>query len=141
MPHRILKGKLESQGWSYEIAAFTPQVTMDYLKQFNVVILGAGGEGGQRALWTELSSKVGKLLLEYVKEGGSLLVMRNPGWQFGRDIDEFNMWLKPAGIKILNEQVTDYATQLKTPSNAILFWSDNITEFQRTHFFNFRIDP
>ncbi len=126
-PHRILKGKLEKQGWTYEIAAFSPQVTMDYLKQFNVVLLGTGGEGGQKALWTKLSGKVGKLLLEYVKEGGGLLVMRNPGWQFGRDIDEFNMWLKPAGIKILNEQITDYGARLKTLSNASLFWSDNIT--------------
>ncbi len=127
MPHRILKGKLEKQGWTYEIAAFSPQITMDYLKQFNVVILGAGGEGGQRALWTELSGKVGKLLMEYVKEGGGLLVMRNPGWQFGRDIDEFNSWLKPGGVKILNEQITDKDNQLKTQSNAIIYWSGNIT--------------
>ncbi len=133
LPDEKLGKQLEKIGFkSRQVALFSPKLTLDFLKKFNVVILGAGGEGHQRALFSKVADDNMKTVLEYVKQGGSLLVMRNPGWQFGKDIDEYNQWLKPTGIKILPEQIVDPGNMITLPSNGKLFWTKNISKHQIT---------
>ncbi|NOZ20356.1 MAG: hypothetical protein GXP25_04625 [Planctomycetes bacterium] len=129
LPGRKLAKQFEDQGFkTREVCAFSPQLTMDFLKQFNVVILGAGGEGNQHSLFSKLADDKAKLLLEYVKQGGGLLALRSPGWQFGKDIEEINNWLRPTGIEILDEQVLDEENAVNLPSGYTLFWTDNIAK-------------
>lgn len=129
VPDRTLKKHLEEAGFAtYEIAAFSPEVNVEYLKQFDLVVLGAGGEGNQSALFNEVGDRVAGQLLEYVRQGGGLLWMRTPGWQYGKDIEEFNRWLEPTGARILDEQVVDPEYRVEMPSRAVLQWTDNIVE-------------
>jgi len=133
LPGRKLNEKLRELGFeTREVAAFSPALDMAYLKQFNVVVLGGGGEGNQHALFSELSRSTAELVLEYVKQGGGLLLFRNPGWQFGRDIEEYNQWLAPTGIEILPEQMIDPENRIELDSNAALFWTDKIAEHEVT---------
>ena len=111
-----------------EVAAFSPTLTLDYLKQFNVIVLGAGGEGNQHALLSKLADENAKVIFQYVKEGGGLLVLRNPGWQFGKDIQELNGWLRPTGIEVLPEEVVDEENSLALPSRYTICWTDNMAE-------------
>ncbi|MEW6355091.1 MAG: hypothetical protein AB1696_02090 [Planctomycetota bacterium] len=129
LPGRKLAKQLEDQGFrAREVGAFSPELTMDFLKQFNIVILGTGGEGNQQSLFSKLADEKAKLLLDYVKQGGGLLVLRNPGWQFGKDIEEINAWLQPTGIEVLDEQVSDEDNAVDLPSGYTLFWTGNITK-------------
>ena len=129
LPGRKTAKQLEDLGFaSREVIAFSPEITLEFLKQFNVVVLGAGGEGNQHSLLSDLADEKAKVILEYVRQGGGLLVLRNPGWQFGKEIQEHNQWLKPTGIEILDEQVVDDENVVELPSKQELFWTDNITE-------------
>jgi len=129
LPGRKTGKQLEDLGFeSREVIAFSPELTLEYLKQFNVVILGAGGEGNQHSLLSDLANEKARGILEYVRQGGGLLVLRNPGWQFGKEIQEHNEWLDPMGLEILDEQVVDDENVVELPSKHELFWTDNITK-------------
>ena len=133
LPGRKTGEQLEELGFeSREVIAFSPKLTLEYLKQFNVVVIGAGGEGNQHSLLSELANEKAKVILEYVRQGGGLLVLRNPGWQFGKEIQEFNQWLKPTEIKILDEQVVDDENAVELPSRYELFWTDKIARHRVT---------
>ena len=67
-----------------------------------------------------------QLLLDYVKAGGGMLFMRVQGWQFGKDIDALNAWLKPADIEVLPEQVVDKQNEIALESGYKLSWTGNL---------------
>ncbi|PJB70402.1 MAG: hypothetical protein CO095_08970 [Armatimonadetes bacterium CG_4_9_14_3_um_filter_58_7] len=133
MADRRYNVRLQKLGFTEGVADITSELTLDYLKQFNVVVcLGPVGAGGDVPSSGKLASMVGekaKLLLQYAQEGGGLLVMRSPGYQFGTDITAFNQWLTPCGIEILSEQVRDEDSWYSVESGGNkLYWTDSIAE-------------
>ncbi|MBU4366462.1 MAG: ThuA domain-containing protein, partial [Verrucomicrobia bacterium] len=126
---RKLQARFSKLGFTEALGTYAPDLTLDYLKQFNVVIL-LGGEGGDASQdrFTDLIKEKRQLLLKYVEEGGGLLVLRSPGWQFGKDIEDLNAWLKPCNIEILSEQVIDEDSCYMSSGGNRVFWTDNFSD-------------
>ena len=103
-------------GFQSDYAAYDSNLTLDFLEQFNVVVLLTVPNNNQT---------VANLLLNYVQQGGGLLVLRYSGYQCGTDINLTNSLLSPTGISILSEQVSDN-TNITTVPYGTLGWTDNI---------------
>jgi len=137
LPHPTYQARLKKLGFAHGVAVFSPKLTLDYLKQFNVVIyLGVdsfAGPGGVPPQFVDMAAKQHDLLLEYVRQGGGLLVLRNINYAFRRDIDQMNRWLKPCDIEILPEQVVDEESSHRTRGMRIpLYWTDAFAEHRVT---------
>ncbi|MCD6221156.1 hypothetical protein J7K25_03235 [bacterium] len=126
VPDLKYQAHLRKLGFEQGIAIYTPELTMDYLKQFNVVVVLTLPLLEKSSSSYRMVEKKKKLLLDYVKEGGGLLVLRSPGWQFGKDIEEMNEWLKPCGVEILSEQVVDNEYLVRTEYGYKLSWTNNL---------------
>ncbi len=137
LPGPMVWNMLSKKQFTIEAAAaFSPGMNLEFLKKFNIVVLGCEGEStlDSQNFSSESSHKLQKMLADYVREGGGLLVMRAPGWQFGTDIKEYNSLLKPFGAEILFEQVVDPAHQFIIPgSGAKVFWTDNLKKHPVTN--------
>ncbi len=121
-PDAKLREQLEKMGFTGVTAGVSEQLTLDYLKKFNLVLL----MDTDLTLSPSDRERLRNVLKEYVEQGGGLLVTRRPGWHFGRDIEEFNFLLDPFGVKILNEQITDPAHQDRVFGEVNVFWTNNI---------------
>ena len=132
MADRKINARLQQAGFQEAVADLTPALTLDYLEQFNLVVcLGPVGDGSKESTpgpLAGLREQIEKRLLQYVQDGGGLLVLRSPGYQFGTDITALSRWLKPCGIEVLSEQVVDEdsAHTLRQGGNR-LHWTDNLT--------------
>ena len=125
-PNPKLHALFTQRGFEQGIAGYTPLLTLEYLRRFNlVVILDLPAPGANPTFDTMIEEKK-RLLLQYVEEGGGLLVLRSPGWQFGKDIENTNAWLKPTGVEILSEQVVDEAHQYAPEFGWPLYWTGNV---------------
>ena len=126
LPDPKLRAQFSKLGFEVGVAPYCQGLTMDYLQQFNVaVVLHPCMPGFSPGLDGVVEEKK-KLLLDWVKAGGGLLVLRTQGWQFGKDIDELNRWLAPCDIEILSEQVVDKEYKTKLESGYELSWTDNV---------------
>jgi len=67
-----------------------------------------------------------------VREGGGLLVLRSPAYQFGGDIERMNQWLEPCGAKILPEQVVDESNRVRPKFGDVLYWTRNTASHRVT---------
>ena len=104
-------------------------LTAEKLSHYNVVVFGVAGYAFQRAIRGDNAVRVGKLLQDYVKDGGGLLVMRNPGYQFDTEIQEINeILLKPLGAEILPEQMWDTSADNThyAAGNRRVYWTNEI---------------
>ena len=131
MPDRQLYARLQKLGFRESVADITPGLTLDYLKQFNLVVclgpVGAGGDVPTTEKFASLVTELEARLLQYVQEGGGLLVLRSPGYQFGTDIAALSRWLKPCGLEILSEQAADDDATIMVKSGGYkLYWTDNV---------------
>lgn len=134
MPDEVLQENLKKWGYNWTIDFFSIHLTLDYLKQFNLVVMLDFPIPSKHP---EISQKdireIEKLLLEYVKEGGGLLltgVTEYGMWAFEKDTDEMNYLLKPLDISIYKEQVIEKNPLLIRKSNISyvfdLAYTDNI---------------
>ena len=126
MPDPKLRTQLKQIGFEVGVSPYATDLTMDYLKKFNVVVIPHVYMPGTSPGFDEMVEQKKQLLLEYVQQGGGLLVLRVPGWQFGKDIDAANQWLAPCDIEILGEQVIDDQYKVKLDSGYELSWTDNV---------------
>ncbi len=132
LPDPKLRTRLKDLGFEVGIAPYASGLTTEYLNQFNVVVIPHVYMPGTSPGLDEMVEQKKQLLLEYVKQGGGLLVMRVQGWQFGKDIDAANQWLAPCDIQILGEQVVDDEHKVKLESGYELSWTDNVTRHPAT---------
>lgn len=132
LPDPKLRARLKELGFEVGVAPYASGLTMEYLKQFNVVVIPHVYMPGTSPGLDEVVEQKKQLLLEYVKQGGGLFVMRVQGWQFGKDIDAANQWLAPCDIQILGEQVKDDEHKVKLESGYELSWTDNVTRHPAT---------
>ena len=100
---RKYQARLKAMGFTEGAGQFAPDMTLDFLKQFNLVVYPGGESDSTYAGFGDLAAEKKALLLRYVEEGGGLLLLRSPGWQYGADIEILNAWLKPTGIEVLSE--------------------------------------
>lgn len=134
MPDEVLQNNLKKWGYSWTIDFFSTHLTLDYLKQFNlVVLLGFPIPARHPEINETEIRQVENLLLEYVKEGGGLLltgVTEYGMWAFEKDTEEMNLLLKPLDIFIYKEQVWEKNPLLLKKSNISyvfdLAYTDNI---------------
>jgi hypothetical protein len=122
-PDLTLAGKINEWGYKAHQAP-CDSLTMDLLRQFNLVVLQPSGLNG----WPDDSHDV---LLQYVREGGGLLVLGtwNGVGQTNENNWEYNSLLEDVGIQILSEQVFEDNTTYKASCPLGLLsigWTDNI---------------
>ena len=132
LPDPKLRARLKQSGFEVAVAPYTSGLSMEFLQQFNVVVIPHTYVPGTYSGFDEMVSEKKRLLLEYVRAGGGLLVMRVPGWQFGKDIDAANDWLKPLDIQIPGEQVVDDEYKVTLESGYKLSWTDNVSSHPAT---------
>ena len=89
-PSVELEKEFEKAGLKGRIGFCDKTLTAENLRHYNVVVFGVAGYAFQRAIRGEEANRVAKLLLDYVRDGGGLLIMRNPGYQFDTEIAEIN---------------------------------------------------
>ena len=133
-PSVELEKEFEKAGLKGRIGFCDKTLTAEKLRHYNVVVFGVAGYAFQRAIRGEEANRVAKLLLDYVRDGGGLLIMRNPGYQFDTEIAEINQMIKPTGGQILYEQMfdTDAAKTHLTPGKKRIYWTDQIVPHKVT---------
>ena len=130
LPGMEVKAVLDKYGFTIACAKYSDKMDMNFLKRFNVVVLGLTEESGQ-PMRPEARKKMNALLWDFAKNGGGLVIFRAPAWDFDRGIDLLNQFLQPAGAKILCEQITDKEFYM-APSMAKMFWTDNTAAHEVT---------
>ncbi len=114
---------LQQRGWERGWHGGWQDLTLDYLKQFNAVVLydlpGSGPEGPPAH-----TLKVVELLREYVEQGGGLWLAQAPYW--AKKAPTANALLAPMGAKVYNELVRDDANTVKIKSGLSFGWTDAI---------------
>ena len=128
LPGPELKNEMEKMGFAVACAKFSEKFDLDFLKKFNLVVVGLDGDFGQSPMAPADREKLHQLLWDYTRAGGGLLVLRSPGWCFDRDLDILNELLVPAGAKILGEQVQDEANKVKSPADVDMYWTNNFVK-------------
>lgn len=128
LPGKELKKELDDMGFAITCAKFSDKFDPDFLKKFNMVVIGLDGDFGQTPMPPAERQKLHQMLWDYTRSGGGLLVLRAPGWCFDRDLDILNEILAPAGAKILGEQVQDDANKVKAPGDVDMYWTNNFVK-------------
>jgi hypothetical protein len=112
---------LKERGWERGWHTGWKDLTLDYLKQFNAVILydwpGSGPEGPPAETVKELD-----LLRSYAEQGGGLFLAQAPYWS--KKAATANALLAPMGAKVYNELVKDPTTTIKIKSGLPFGWTD-----------------
>ncbi len=132
LPDPKLLAKFRALGFRIGVAPYASGLTMDFLKQFNVVVVLHPIIPKQFPGLADMARAKERLILDYVKAGGGLLALRAAAWQFGKDIDELNRWLKPLDVQALSEQVVDESNQVRLESGYKLSWTNNIARHPTT---------
>ncbi|MBE6377019.1 MAG: hypothetical protein E7050_11250 [Lentisphaerae bacterium] len=130
LPGPEVQAVLDKYGFTVACAKYSEKMDSDFLKKFNVVVLGLTEESGQ-PMSPEARKKMNSLLWDFTRNGGGLVIFRAPGWDFDRGIDLLNQFLQPAGAEILCEQIIDKEFYM-APSMAKMFWSGNIAPHEVT---------
>ena len=133
-PSPELEAEFAKIGMTGRIGFCDDTLTAEKLRHYNVVVFGVAGYAFQRAIREPQFSRVSKLLKDYVRDGGGLLIMRNPGYQFDTEIIELNKMLKGTGGEVLYEQMfdTDPAKTHLTPGKKRIYWTNEIVPHEVT---------
>lgn len=129
LPDAELSRLLQSEGLTGTAAAFSPRLTLTFLKEFNIVIYAGMARyfvESPSAADAALARREQDLLLSYVKDGGGLLVIQGPGWSFDRRFDAMNAWLARTGLRWVPRQVADPKNAVTPRGSYKLFWTNNI---------------
>ena len=126
LPDPKLKSRFEEAGFRIGVAPYASGLDDAFLRQFNVVVVPHPCLPGSEPGLAEVVREKQALLLAYVRDGGGMLVLRTPGWQFGKDVDEINRWLAPCDIEVLSEQVRDDECKVTLDTRYEFSWTDNL---------------
>ncbi len=115
---------LAARGWERGWHAGWKDLTLEYLKQFNAVVLydlpGSGPEGPPATTLEVLG-----LLRQYVEAGGGLFLAQAPYW--AKKTPTANALLAPMGATVYNELVRDDANTIKIKSGLSFGWTDALS--------------
>lgn len=129
LPDPTLQAHLANAGFTWTAENFSTKLTLDYLRQFNVVVLLDVPIIEQHdAVKAELRAAEA-VLLRYVDEGGGLLVTGgNSMWGLERNIEEMNRLLAGDGATVLSEQIIEKNPAYTVPSlgAGALAWTGNV---------------
>ncbi len=110
LPDEKVQQWLAAEGIVWGAESFTTQLTYDFLRQFNaIVMLDFPIIEKHQGLAEVIREKEG-LLHRFVSEGGGLLLTGNTEygmWAMERDFEEMNRFLKPYAAQVLHEQVAE----------------------------------
>ena len=126
-PSRELRKELDRLGIIGGMLPLDSRITLKELKRYNFVVIGIDQCDFKLSLSETQAVELGKLLAEYVSQGGGLFITRNGGYQFGQDITALNRMLRPFGASVLDEQLVDRKNQFRGPYSNI-FWTGNIVQ-------------
>lgn len=133
LPDVKLQEKLAAEGIVWGAESFSTQMTWDFLKQFNVVVMLDFPiiESHQDLLPGIRQTEA--LLKRFVAEGGGLMLTGNTEygmWALERDFDEMNRFLDGTGAQVLHEQVdeSDATLTLTTMGISALAYTGNVTK-------------
>lgn len=126
-PSRELRRELDRLGIVGGMLPLDSRITLDELKRYNFVVLGIDQSDFKLSLSEEQATNLGRLLAEYVRQGGGLFITRNGGYQFGQDITALNHILAPFGASVLDEQLVDRTNQHRG-AGCNVFWTGNIVQ-------------
>ena len=133
LPDATLQDKLAAEKIVWGAENFSTQLSWDFLKQFNVIVLldfpviekHPNEEAKVRAAEA--------LLARFVAEGGGLMCTGNTEygmWALERDFEELNRYLTPFGGQVLHEQVDeqDAGKILESYGGGRLAWTGNVSK-------------
>lgn len=124
-PSRELRAEIAKRGIIGGMLPLDKRITLEELKKYNFVVVGIDQSDFKLSLTKEEATGLGKLLAEYVRQGGGLYLTRNGGYQFGQDIVALNHILEPFGAMVPDEQLIDEKNSFNAPSTSC-YWTGNI---------------
>ena len=116
IPDPQVTAMLTGMGYQAGYANYDSTLNMDFLQQFNLVVV--------TSVPVQDNTAVNALLMQYVQAGGGLLVLGSAG--NSDQLANVNGLLNPSGIQILQEQVMDNTNYDTVPFTQV-YWTDNIT--------------
>jgi hypothetical protein len=132
LPAPTLQAHLAKAGIVWTAEQFSTKLTLDYLKQFNaVVMMDFPIIENHEPVKAEVRAAEA-LLARYVAEGGGLLLIGagNAMWGLERDTEELNRFLAPFGATVRSEQVIEKNGALTLPSAGAgaMAWTGNVVK-------------
>lgn len=131
LPDEHLQDLMAAEKIGWTATRFSTQLTLDYLKQFNVVVLLDFPVAEKHAEVQDQVRAAEAALLEYVKSGGGLLAMgitEYGMWGLERGTTDLDRMLQPYDAQVLSEQVVERDKGLVLPSfgDSALAWTGNV---------------
>lgn len=111
IPDATLQDNIDKWGYEWTVDFLSTKLTLDYLKQFNgVVLMNFPIPHRHGGIDDTLIRNAIDLLHDYVREGGGLLltgITEGGQWAFDQDVDEMNRFLRPFDASVHKEQVLE----------------------------------
>lgn len=136
-PDETLQNKLAAEGMTLGLSHFSTQLTLDFLQQFNVVVLLDFPMIERHQTVQAAIREKEALLRSYVERGGGLLLMGNTEygmWGLERDFEEMDRFLAPWDATVLHEQVGENSAALTLASLGAgeMAWTGNVAKHPLT---------
>ncbi|MCE5241124.1 hypothetical protein LLH23_21890 [bacterium] len=137
LPDEKLLAQLEAAQITWGAESFSTQLSWDFLKQFNAIVMLDFPIVEKHADLKAAIAEKEQLLARFVAEGGGLMLTGNTEygmWALERDFEEMDRFLKPYGAQVLHEQVAENSPALVLPTMGIsaLGWTGNVVKHPLT---------
>lgn len=137
LPDERLQRQFTEQNMVWGASYFSTKLTLDYLRQFNAVLLMDFPMIERHDTVKAEIREMEKLLAQYVAEGGGLLLTGTTSysmWGMERNIEEMNRFLEPFGARVVSEQVGEKNHLLTLPTRGAsqLAWTGNVVKHPLT---------
>ncbi|MEN6404717.1 MAG: hypothetical protein ABFD94_22425 [Armatimonadia bacterium] len=133
LPDEALQKRLAAEGMVWGAEEFSTQMTAEYLRQFNVIVMLDFPIIEKHPAEEKEVRAQEQLLARYVADGGGLMLTGNTEygmWALERDFEEMNRFLQPYGAQVLHEQVGENDKALTIPAMGIsaLGYTSNVVK-------------
>lgn len=137
LPDERLQEILATEKINWSACNFSTALTLDYLRQFNVIVLLDFPVVSKHPALADQIRAAKQLLVQFMTEGGGLLctgITEYGMWGMERGTDELNEFLAPYDGAVLSEQVEEQQPSLVLPSFGMsaLAWTGNIVPHEVT---------